>query len=140
VPDLFRRDQESDVSPPNLADTSSFAEHIVHRRGKRTRFTSVSLDPMSIRDFGDRLWKLVQPRVWDDGHVQVSHDDLVKALRAELQSGDEDAKEIAARALPRAIARREALVDWRLNPGSSVERKDLLSWALTKVRQYFVKG
>jgi hypothetical protein len=139
VSDLFRRDREVGVSPPNLADSSSFAEHIVHRRGKRTRFTSVSADPMRIRDFGEQLWKLVQPKVWDDGHVHVSHDDLLGALRAELQGGDEDAKEIAARALPRAVARREALVDWRFDT-DGVERKDLIAWALARVRPLFVRG
>lgn len=37
LPDLFRRDQSDGISASNLADESSYAEHIVHARGKRTR-------------------------------------------------------------------------------------------------------
>ena len=51
--DYFRRDQRDGVSPPDLSKDCTFAEHIVHARGKRTQFTSVSLDLSKIRDFGD---------------------------------------------------------------------------------------
>src|SRR5262245_262805 len=102
--DLFRRDQADSVTGPNLDDTASYAEHIVHARGKRTRFTSVSTSRDAIRDFGPQLWKLLQPQVTNDGHFIVAHGDLVNALRQELSSEDDArARELAARAIPRAI-------------------------------------
>jgi len=49
----FRRDQRDGISPPDLSKVCTYAEHIVHARGKRTQFTSISLDLAKIRDFGD---------------------------------------------------------------------------------------
>lgn len=121
-PEHFRRDQTDGISPPNLADESSYAEHIVHRRGKRTRFTSVSTDPNWIRDFGDQLWKLLTERVRAAGHGIVLHADLMAALRADVQGQDADAREIAMRAIPRATLRKEALVRWNFD--RLPERKD----------------
>jgi hypothetical protein len=40
----FRRDQRDGVGPPDLSKVCTYAEHIVHARGKRTQFTSVSLN------------------------------------------------------------------------------------------------
>lgn len=136
--DLFRRDQVDTVSGPNPDDTSNYAEHVVHARGKRTRFTSVSTSKDAIRDFGDQLWKLAQPKVTDDGHVVVTHEELLQGLRALLHGDDERARELAARALPRSRQRREALVDWRLSI-DGIERKDRISWAERYVRAYFTR-
>lgn len=137
--DLFRRDQADSVTGPNLDDTSSYAEHIVHARGKRTRFTSVSTSRDAIRDFGPQLWKLLQPKVTVDGHSVVVHEDLVRALRQALSDeGDARARELAARAIPRAVRRREALVQWSFQI-DGVERKDRMSWAERHVRTYFTK-
>ena len=59
MPDYYRGDEADGVTPPNLEDSSTYAEHIVHARGKRTRFTSLSTDPTKIRDFGTQLWRLL---------------------------------------------------------------------------------
>ena len=137
--DLFRRDQTDSVTGPNLDDTSSYAEHIVHARGKRTRFTSVSTSRDAIRDFGPQLWKLLQPQIATDGHAIVTHEDLVRALRQTLSDeGDARARELAARAIPRAVRRREALVQWGFKI-DGVERKDRMAWAEKHVRTYFTK-
>lgn len=138
--DLFRRDQADTISGPNPDDASNYAEHVVHARGKRTRFTSVSTSKDAIRDFGEQLWKLVQPKVTDDGYVVVTHSQLLQALRVLLQGDDERARELAARALPRSIRRREALVDWQYKDKvDRIERKDRISWAEKYVRDYFTR-
>src|SRR5437879_5233590 len=140
MPDLFRRDQTNGISGPNPDDPSSFAEHIVHARGKRTRFTSVSTSAEAIRDFGEQLWKLTQPKVTDEGHTIVDHQSLVQQLRHDLEAGDDRARELAARALPRARKRLEALVDWRYDLMGTVERKDRITRAEAYVRAYFRRG
>jgi len=40
-PDYFRQDQSDGISPPDLTKNTTFAEHIVRARGKRTKYTSV---------------------------------------------------------------------------------------------------
>ena len=138
--DYFRRDQADGVTPPNLSDQSSFAEHVVHARAKRTRFTSLSIDPALIVEFGPQLWRLLQPKLEDDGHQVVDHDTLVRALRDGARSAsDPGAQDLAARALPRAIRRREALVSWSFDV-SRIARKELSEWARPHVRSYFVKA
>jgi len=77
----FRRDQRDGVSPPDLSKVCTFAEHIVHARGKRTQLTSVSLDLSKIRDFGDTEYRLRREETERDGHDIVEHE----ALLAELQ-------------------------------------------------------
>ncbi len=139
LPDLFRRDQKDGISAPDLADSSSYAEHVVHARGKRTRFTSVSESPDAIRDFGDQLWKALRDALKKDGHPVVEHDALVKLLRGVLAGGSPDESERAARALPRTRKRLEALIEWHFNT-SAVARKDLVGWATAKVRPYFSKA
>ncbi|WP_437718783.1 hypothetical protein WMF45_21645 [Sorangium sp. So ce448] len=136
----YRRDQADGITPPNLADASTYAEHIVHARGKRTRFTSLSSDPATIVDFGPQLWQLLQPKIYDDGHGVISHDALVSTLREETRASlDPAARELASRALPRAVKRREALVHWNFDV-SRIARKELSEWARPHVRHYFVKA
>ena len=135
--DYFRRDQTDGITPPNLGDRSTYAEHIVHARGKRTRFTSLSTDPASIVDFGPALWRLLQPNIYDDGHGVIGHDALLSALRADASSSSDPlTRELASRALPRAIRRREALVTWNFDV-SRILRKDISEWARPHVRPYF---
>ena len=43
--------------------SASYAEHIVHARGKRTRYTSVSLDLTKIKDFGDADYRLERQKL-----------------------------------------------------------------------------
>lgn len=138
--EYFRRDQADGITPPNLSDESTFAEHIVHARGKRTRFTSLSLDPTLIVEFGPQLWRLLHPKLAGDGHGVVDHDTLVRGLRDEARSAsDPVTQDLAARALPRAIRRRESIVSWSFDV-SRVARKDLSEWARPRVRPYFVKA
>jgi len=140
MPDFFRRDQEDGITPPNLADRSSYAEHIVHARGKRTRFTSLSIDPATIVEFGPQLWSLRQPDIYEGGHGVMGHEALLTALReATRASPDPVAREIASRALPRATQRREALVTWKFDV-SRVPRKELSEWARPHVRPYFSRA
>ena len=136
---LFRRDQSDAISPRNLADESTYAEHVVHARGKRSRYTAVSKDPDAIRDFGPQLWAADRPRLRADAHRVVDHETLATHLRDEVQSGDPDARELAARALVRVLRRKEALVHWTFDH-AGVERKDLITWAATRVRNYFTRA
>jgi hypothetical protein len=140
LPEYFRRDQTDGITPPNLTDESTYAEHIVHARGKRTRYTSLSIDPATIVEFGPQLWRLLQPKIQDGGHGVLGHDDLVTTLRAETRSSpDPAARELASRALPRTLRRREALVLWRFDV-SRVPRKELSEWARPHVRPYFARA
>jgi hypothetical protein len=138
--DYFRRDQADDITPPNLGDDSStYAEHIVHARGQRTRYTSLSTDPDSIKMFGPQLWRFHEDVAHADGHGVVSHEELLAVLRQECCSpADARAQDLALRALPRARMRREALVLWRFDT-SRVARKLLTEWAQPHVRKYFSK-
>ena len=137
--DLFRRDQTDGISPPNLADESTYAEHVVRARGKTSRFTSLSLDPSVIRDFGNELWRADQAKIRAAEHLIVSHADLAIALRAAVRGSNDDDRERAARALPRVLARKEALVHWKFDC-AHVERKDLITWATARVRDYFSRA
>ncbi|KYF55842.1 hypothetical protein BE08_06005 [Sorangium cellulosum] len=70
----------------------------------------------------------------------VPHDALVCTLREQTRSApDPVARELAARALPRAVRRREALVLWSFDV-SRIPRKELSEWARPHVRRYFVKA
>lgn len=98
-PDYFRRDQEDAVSPPDLSKACSFAEHIVHTRGKRTQFTSVSLDLSKIHDFGEASYVLDQPLTAADGHILITHDILLAELRRVIQDEEKDERLRAIQAL-----------------------------------------
>lgn len=140
MPDYYRGDEADGVTPPNLEDSSTYAEHIVHARGKRTRFTSLSTDPTKIRDFGTQLWRLLQPKIYDDGHEVVVHETIVEQLRHEARNkSNPEAAEFAARALDRARKRREALINWKFNT-SRIERKHLSEWARRHIQQFFVRS
>jgi hypothetical protein len=80
--DYFRRDQRDGISPPDLSKDCTFAEHIVHARGKRTKFTSVSLDLSKIRDFGDTDYRLERQKLVSDRHRLIEHEFLISELRA----------------------------------------------------------
>jgi hypothetical protein len=138
TPDYFRRDQADGISPPDLAKDCSYAEHIVHARGKRTRYTSVSLSPDLIRDFGTTLYKLKRAQVVNDGHVLIEYNALVIALQQVAVKGDKADRERAIAALRYAKRRKEGLVEWQFNI-ASVPRKDIITWAMHHVQSYFVK-
>jgi hypothetical protein len=136
--EYFRRDNKRGVSAPDLSKECTFAEHIVHARGKRTQFTSVSLDLSKIRDFGDTDYRLIQDRLVADRHTLVEHESLVESLR-EAVRGEEKAERLrAAQALRYATRRKEGLVTWAFDI-SGVARKGLITWAEKKVQVYFAR-
>jgi hypothetical protein len=136
--EYFRRDQADGISPPDLSKECSFAEHIVHARGKRTQYTSVSLDLTKIKDFGETDYKLNRQKAEDDGHTLVEHEALIEELRR-ISREDERAERIrAVQALRYATRRKEGLVQWSFD-SSGVLRKDLIAWAQPRITPYFTR-
>jgi len=134
----FRRDQKAGVSPPDLSKDCTFAEHIVHARGKRTRFTSVSLDLAKITDFGDADYQLERESAENDGHLLVEQEEVLTELRKVVREGEKEDRLRAARALRYAASRKEGLVRWGFDI-SPVLRKDLISWTRDKIQVYFTR-
>ena len=134
----FRRDQGDGVSPPDLSKVCTFAEHIVHARGKRTQLTSVSLDLSKIRDFGDTEYRLMREETDRDGHEVVEHEALLAELRRAADEEQKAERQRAIQALRYARQRKEGLVKWNFDT-SGVDRKDLINWAHGKVQAYFAK-
>jgi hypothetical protein len=126
VPEYYRRDQRNGISPPDLSKECTFAEHIVHARGKRTQFTSVSLDLSKIRDFGDTDYRLEQRKVTGDGHALIEHDALIQNLRRAAQEEEKAERLRAVQALRYAIRRKEGLVKWSFD-FTGIARKDLIT-------------
>ncbi len=110
----------------------------MHARGKRTRFTSVSLDLTTIRDFGEADYRLERGRLGEDQHALVEHDSLLAALRRVIQEGEKEERLRAVQALRYARRRKEGLVNWAFDI-SRVARKDLIPWASRQVQRYFTR-
>jgi len=138
VDDYFRRDQMDGISPPDLSKECTFAEHIVHARGKRTQFTSVSRDLTRIRDFGDADYRLERGLTSDDGHELIEHESLMQELRRVVREGEKADRLRAAQAIRYAARRTEGLVNWSFDI-TNVARKDLITWAWKKVQVYFTR-
>ena len=136
--DYFRRDQRDGLSPPDLSKDCTFAEHIVHARGKRTQLTSVSVDLSKIRDFGDTNYKLERERTSRSGHSLVEHEALLAELKRSIREDGREESDRAARALVYATRRKEGLVQWAFDT-SGLARKDLLTWAFDKVQHFFTR-
>ena len=134
----YRRDQKDGVSPPDLSKDCSFADHIVHARGKRTKFTSLTLDIARCRDFGECTYKLIRESAEADSHKIVEHEHLLAALQQTAFQGDKDERLKAIHALRYARMRKEGLVDWQFDI-SRVERKELIDWARRQIQKYFVR-
>jgi hypothetical protein len=64
------------------------AEHIVRARGKRTKYTSVSLDPDKIDDFGPALYQALCPDIMAKGHAIIARDALLHELRVAASAGE----------------------------------------------------
>ena len=133
--EYYRRDQREGVSPPDLSKDCTFAEHIVHARGKRTRFTSVSLDLTKIKDFGDSDYRLEWQKLLIDRHELVGHELLISELCKVILEGDKAERVRAVQALRYATKRKEGLVNWSFEI-SRVPRKDLLTWTKGRVHPY----
>jgi hypothetical protein len=138
IREYFRRDQRDGISPPDLSKECTFAEHIVHSRDKRTRFTSVSLDLAKIRDFGDTDYRLERQKLLDDRHELVEHEALIDELQRVIREGEKAERSRALQALRYATRRKEGLVNWSFDL-SRVARKDLLTWAKARVQPYFIR-
>jgi hypothetical protein len=136
--DYFRRDQRDGISPPDLSKECTYAEHIVHARGKRTQFTSVSLDLAKIRDLGEFSYKLEKPLLFDDRHGLLEHEPLLDELRKVVRDGEKAERLRAVQALRYTMRRKEGLVNWSFDT-KGVARKDLINWAHAKVQVYFTR-
>ncbi len=134
----YRGDQDTGITEPNLAATCSYADHICRARGKRSQFTSVSLDQSKIRDFGDVIYELLRGVADTDGHVTIEHESLIEELQRCVKEETRAERARSLLALRRARKRLEGLIDWRFDI-SGVVRKDLVSWAATRVQKYFQK-
>jgi len=134
----FRRDQKDGISPPDLTKESSYADHIVHARGKRTRFTSLTLDLAKCRDFGECAYELQREATEADRHQVVEHEQLLAELERTITHGEKDDRLKAIHALRYARIRKEGLVDWRFDL-SRVERKEVISWAHRRIQKYFAR-
>jgi hypothetical protein len=136
--EYYRRDQQDGISPPDLTKDCNFAEHIVHARGKRTQYTSVSLDLTKIKDFGEADYQLKRQKTEADGHRIVEHEALINELR-KVSREDSKAERIRAiQALRYATRRKEGLVNWSFDV-TGVPRKDLIAWAKARVSSYVTR-
>ncbi len=97
--EYFRRDQRDGISPPDLSKDCTFAEHIVHARGKRTPYTSVSLDLTKIKDFGNADYRLERQDLLDDQHILVEHESLLGELRRVIHEGEKAERQRAIQAM-----------------------------------------
>ncbi len=136
MPDYYRRDQQGGVTAPDLSKPCTLAEHIVRARGKRTKYTSVSLDRDKIDDFGPTLYQALCSEILDQGHAIIEHDALIQSLRAAALDGDKLDRRKALQAQRYAIRRREGLIDWAFDI-TRVQRKELITWAFTQVQSFF---
>lgn len=137
--DYYRRDQDRGITAPDLSKDCAFAEHVVRARGKRTRFTSVSLDKTKIDDFGPALYLALRSAINEDGHSIVEHHDLINLLRTTAATGQKADRERALQAIRYAVRRKEGLIDWKFD-FRGVERKDIISFGLNVVQKYFKKA
>ncbi len=138
-PDYFRRDQERGITAPDLSKDCALAEHVVRARGKRTRFTSVSLDKAKIDDFGPSLYLALRPMITMDGHSIIEHSDLIAALRTLAATTDKAERVRAVQAIRYAQRRKEGLIDWRFDL-NGIERKEYVSFGYNAVQKYFARA
>ena len=134
--DYFRRDKADGITAPNLALDCSLAEHVVRARGRRTRYTSVSLDLRSISRFGKASYRLLRDRLVEEGHRLIEHEDLLRHLRDTIRGRDRAERLRAVRGLRFVLQHKEGIADWRFDI-AGIDRKDLLAWAAPKVREFF---
>lgn len=136
MPDYYRRDQTGGVTAPDLSKHCSFAEHVVRTRGKRTKYTSISLDPDKIDDFGPTLYQALLPDISSKNHEIIEHGALLENLRMAALNGEKLDKRRAVQARLYAKRRREGLIDWAFDT-TNVQRKDLITWAFGQVQIFF---
>jgi hypothetical protein len=136
--DYYRGDQRAGITAPDLMQQCSFSEHIVRARGKRTCYSSVSLDRHAIERFGECDYLVLQDVLRRDNHDLVEHAALVGHLEQVARERDKAERRLSIQALRYARLRREGLIDWNFKL-DGVERKNVISWAYDKVQEYFQK-
>jgi hypothetical protein len=136
MPDYFRRDQRGGITAPDLSKGCTWAEHIVRARGKRTKFTSVSLDQDKIDDFGPALYQALCGQMAAAGHNLIEHDLLIQELRSTAQSREKSERRRAIQALVYAKRRREGLIDWKFR-GPKAKEAPTITWASTHIQKFF---
>lgn len=134
--EYFRGDQRAGITAPDPSKQCELHEHVVRTRGRKTGYTSVSLDKHAIEIFGECFYRLNQERAIEDGHRFVEHASLIDTLRRTALEGEKAERLTAVQALRYAKMRKEGIVCWMFNC-SGVERKDLITWAGRKVQDYF---
>jgi len=91
-PYYYRRDRTGGITAPDLSKYCTPAEHTVRARGKRTKYTSVSLDPDKIDDFGPALYQALYQALCLDimakGHAIIARDALLHELRVAASAGE----------------------------------------------------
>jgi hypothetical protein len=134
--DYYRGDQRAGITAPDLSKQCEFAEHIVRARGKRTAYTSVSLDKNAIATFGEYQYVLLRDILDRDKHRLVEHTELIRHLEKTARDRDKSERLTAIQALRYARKRREGLISWNFQV-DSIERKNLVTWARQNVQVYF---
>lgn len=137
-PLYFRRDQKDGITGPNLAHRCTYAEHIVHARGKVTQYTSITLDGQKCRDMGEATYRLLRPEVDDAGHAVVEHVMLVTELEKVARSEEKADRLRAIRALQYAKRRLEGLVEWKIDI-SLIAPKDVMERGRKEASKFFSK-
>jgi hypothetical protein len=74
----------------------------------------------------------------DDKHELIEHESLLSELREAIRGAEKAERSRAIQALRYATRRKEGLVSWRFDT-TGVERKDLISWARSRVQVYFTR-
>ncbi|TDI34253.1 MAG: hypothetical protein E2P02_30805 [Acidobacteria bacterium] len=136
--EYYRGDRAAGVTAPNLSKEHTYAEHVVRARGKRSQFTSLSLDRLKIHDFGDTTYQVLRDTLDDDAHELVEHERLLEELRRVATESDKAGRARAIQAIRYSKRRKEGLVNWRFDI-SGIDRKDLVTWAFRQLKKYFRK-
>jgi len=136
--DYYRGDQNNGITAPDLSKVCTYAEHIVKARGKKSQYSSVSLDKDKIRDFGEVIYRALRDKLATDVHVLVEHTKLISALQDVAKNEIKEERLRAVQALRYATKRKEGVIEWKFDI-SKVERKDLITWAYARVQPYFQK-
>lgn len=136
TPEYYRRDQKGGITAPDLSKQCTVAEHIVRARGKRTKYTSISLDPDKIDDFGPTLYEALCSEILSKNHLIIEHNALIESLKSAASNGEKSDRRKAIQAQVYAKRRREGLIEWTFDT-TNVERKDLITWAFAQVQNFF---
>ena len=136
--EYFRRDRSAGVTAPDLTKLCSVPEHVVRARGKKTNFTSVSLDLARLQDLGEAEYRLDSGQTEADRHRIIEHHVLISMLRDVCQNSDKQERARALQGIRYVKSRLEALVEWKFDI-SAVARKDVITWAYSRIQKYFTK-